>query len=65
MIKEVILLVDKPGTTYSVQVEDQLWPAAKASHASKRADGTINDHPGERMFSAHAGERRNSDHVED
>lgn len=57
-------MVDRPGTTYSIQNEAELWPAAKASHLSKRADGTIRDRPGERMFSAHAGERQNSDYVE-
>ncbi|MFX3616548.1 MAG: small acid-soluble spore protein K [Sporolactobacillus sp.] len=56
--------MDRPRTTYSVQDEDELWPSAKTSHLSKRADGTIRDRPGERMFSAHAGERQNSDHVE-
>ncbi|MFT8363869.1 MAG: small acid-soluble spore protein K [Sporolactobacillus sp.] len=56
--------MDKPGTTYSVQDEDRLWPAAKASHASKRVDGTINDRPGERMFSAHDGVHEQTDHVE-
>ncbi|WKB35905.1 small acid-soluble spore protein K [Terrilactibacillus sp. S3-3] len=46
-------MVDKPGTQYSVKDEDELWPAAKEEFASRRANGTIKDHPSERMFSAH------------
>jgi hypothetical protein len=61
--KEVLTLVDKPGTRFSVQNEDELWPGADPSHVSKRADGTIKDRPGERMFSAHQ-KQRNNDHTE-
>lgn len=56
-------MVDKPGTRYSVQNEDDLWPGADDSRVSKRADGSINDRPGERMFSAHDRKRTN-DHTE-
>ncbi|MDN3956935.1 small, acid-soluble spore protein K [Sporolactobacillus laevolacticus] len=55
--------MDKPGTRFSVQNEDELWPGADPSHVSKRADGTIKDRPGERMFSAHQ-KQRNNDHTE-
>lgn len=56
-------MVDKPGTRYSVQKEEELWPAADPSHASKRPDGSINTRPGERMFSAHD-KQRHHDHTE-
>lgn len=56
-------MVDKPGTRYSVQNEEELWPAADPSHVSKRTDGSINTRPGQRMFSAHE-KQRNSDHTE-
>ncbi|MCL1632235.1 small, acid-soluble spore protein K [Sporolactobacillus sp. CPB3-1] len=55
--------MDKPGTRYSVQNEDDLWPGADDSRVSKRADGSINDRLGERMFSAHDRKRTN-DHTE-
>ncbi|WP_206612216.1 small acid-soluble spore protein K [Sporolactobacillus terrae] len=56
-------LVDKPGTRYSVQNEEDLFPSADPSHASKRADGSINTRPGEWMFSAHD-RHQNGDHTE-
>ncbi|WP_425441040.1 small acid-soluble spore protein K [Sporolactobacillus nakayamae] len=46
-----------------MQKEEELWPAADPSHASKRPDGSINTRPGERMFSAHD-KQRHHDHTE-
>ncbi|RYL94198.1 small acid-soluble spore protein K [Sporolactobacillus sp. Y61] len=51
-------MTDRPGTTYSVQNENELWPGAKEEHASKRAEGSIKDRPAERMFSAHRNDQR-------
>ncbi|MCO7177185.1 small, acid-soluble spore protein K [Sporolactobacillus kofuensis] len=56
-------MVDKPGTRYSVQNEEDIWPGASPSHVSKRANGTTKDRPGERMFSAHR-DQREHDHTE-
>ncbi len=58
--------MDQPGTTFSVQNDEELWPGAKDEYASKRADGSIKDHPGERMFSARRKQRedQNHDHAE-
>lgn len=62
--KEVFTLTDRPGTMFSVQNENEMWPAAKGAFASKRADGSIKDRPGERMFSAHSKKQNDQDHTE-
>lgn len=43
-------MVDRAGKQFSVQNENSILPRAKEEFSSKRADGTIKDRPGERMF---------------
>lgn len=57
-------MTDRPGTMFSVQKEDEMWPAAKEKFASKRANGMTKDRPGERMFSAHSNKLNDQDHTE-
>jgi small acid-soluble spore protein K (minor) len=46
----VLGLVDRGEKRYPVQNENSIQPRAKAEYASKRADGSTNDHPAERML---------------
>ncbi|MFD2616598.1 small acid-soluble spore protein K [Terrilactibacillus laevilacticus] len=43
-------MVDQVGTTYSVKEENEIM--AQEKHNSRRRNGSIKDHPLERMVSA-------------
>ncbi|GGH88841.1 small acid-soluble spore protein K (minor) [Pullulanibacillus pueri] len=43
-------MVDRAGTHYPVQNENSIQPRAKDEFSPKRANGTMKDHPIERML---------------
>lgn len=50
-------MVDLKGKRYEVQNENSIQPRAKSEYASKRPDGSINNHPQERMLNSNQRDR--------